>query len=76
MIQINTKLRKWGNSFGIVVPLNKISREHMKEGEEVKVFLAKKKKQNILRETFGTFKFKKSTAQMMKEIDEELYDDW
>ena len=27
MIEIKTKLRKWGNSFGIVVPLNKINKD-------------------------------------------------
>ena len=31
-------------------------------------------KKNILKETFGTAKFKKSTEQMMKEIDKELCD--
>lgn len=35
---------------------------------------ANQKKGNVLRETFGTAKFKKSTKQMMKETDEELYD--
>ncbi len=37
-------------------------------------YLAEKKKANVLRETFGTFKFKKPTEQMMKEMDKELYD--
>lgn len=32
----------------------------------------KKEKENILRETFGTHKFKKSTEELMKEMDEEL----
>ena len=74
MIEIKTKLRRWGNSFGVVVPLNKINQENIKEGEEV-VILINKKKSNVLKETFGTFKFKKPVEQMMREIDEELYDD-
>lgn len=75
MIEIKTKLRKWGNSFGVVVPQNKINQEHIREGEEVKVLLIKEPKKNILRETFGTFKFKKPVEQMMREIDEELYNE-
>ena len=74
MIEIKTKLRRWGNSFGVVVPLNKINQEDIKEGEEVFI-LIHKKKSNVLKETFGTFKFKKPVEQMMREIDEELYDD-
>ncbi len=74
MIEIKTKLRKWGNSFGIIVPLSKINQEDISEGEEVFVMM-NKKKSNVLKETFGTFKFKKPVEQMMKEIDEELYDD-
>lgn len=30
------------------------------------------KRENILRETFNTFKFKKSIQEVMEEIDEEL----
>ena len=73
MIEIKTKLRKWGNSLGIVVPQKKLEKEHMKEGEEVRAFLIKKS--NVLKETFGTFKFKKSTQQMVDEIDRELYNE-
>ena len=32
------------------------------------------KKGNVLRETFGKVKFKKSTEKMMKEMDRDLYD--
>ena len=34
----------------------------------------KRKKVNVLRETFGTMKFKKSVKEMMKETDRDLYD--
>ena len=73
MIEIKTKLRKWGNSLGIVVPLNALKKENMDENDEVIVLLTKKRK-NILRETFGTAKFSKPTEQLMRETDEELYD--
>ena len=73
MLEIETKLRKWGNSLGIVVPQKKLERVHMKAGEEIRVFLIKKN--NVLKETFGTLKFKKSTQQMMDEMDKELYNE-
>jgi len=75
MIEIKTKLQKWGNSFGIVVPIGLAKKEEMRNGEEVSVFLKKKQKSNVLRETFGTLKFKKSVEQMMKETDQELYNE-
>ena len=71
MIEVRTKLKKWGNSFGVVVPLSSAEKEGAKEGDEV-IILMKKEKNNILRETFGTWKTKKSTKQIMKEMDEEI----
>lgn len=44
----------------------------LREGEEVEAIIIKKS--NVLKETFGKIKFKKSTEQMMKETDKELYD--
>lgn len=73
MIELETKIRKWGNSMGVVIPLHKIAENQIKEGENVKIMITKKKG-NILREMFGKMKFKKSTEQMMKEMDKALYD--
>lgn len=73
MIELKTKLRKWGNSLGIVVPHGRAESERMREGEEITVLLIKSG--NVLKETFGTFKFKKSTQKMMDEIDAELYNE-
>ena len=74
MIEIKTKLRRWGNSLGIVVPLNKTNEENIKEGEEVTALILSRKKVN-LKKLFGKHKFSKSTDQLMKEADEELYND-
>lgn len=74
MIQIKAKLRKWGNSFGIVVPQVVVEKEKTKEGDEI-IVLFKKENDNILEEMFGTFKFKKPIDKLMKEVDEELYNE-
>ncbi len=74
MTELTTKIRKWGNSYGIMISKEAIRSRGMKEGEEIDAILLKKKKGNVLRETFGTIKFKKPIAQMMREMDKELYD--
>lgn len=73
MIEIKTKLRRWGNSLGIVVPLNKIN-ESFKEGEEVKVLLTKEDKN--LKNIFGALKGWKINSQKFKDRirEEESYD--
>jgi len=74
MIEIKTKLRKWGNSFGIIVPQKDLKNFPVKVGEEVTVMI-NQKKINILKESFGTLKSKKTVSQLMKEMDNELYND-
>ncbi|MBU4070387.1 MAG: hypothetical protein KJ646_05370 [Nanoarchaeota archaeon] len=71
MIEIKTKLRKWGNSFGIVVPQQAIMNAQAKEGDELTILL-KKDEDNVLKEMFNSFKFKKSPDKILKEVDKEL----
>ena len=73
MIELKSKIRKWGNSLGIVVPQQVIGNEKIKEGDEVSVFI-NKEEDNVLRDMFGSFKFSKSTDDLLKEVDEELED--
>lgn len=73
MIEIKTKLRKWGNSFGVVIPQKALEEQDAQEGAEITIFIQKRKPN--LRKLFGTFKFKKPVEQMMREMDEELYND-
>lgn len=71
MIEIKTKLRRWGNSLGIVVPQKMLESQKIKEGDEISIFVSTKK--TNLRNLFGKHKFKKPVEEMMKEIDEDLY---
>ena len=71
MLEVKAKVRKWGRSFGVVIPKAKIKEEGIKENETINLLISKKT--NVLRETFGTMKFKKYTDEMMKEIDKELW---
>jgi antitoxin component of MazEF toxin-antitoxin module len=73
MIEIETKLRRWGNSFGAMIPSTKIKEGGLKEGETITVTI--QKEENILRKMFGKHKFKKPINQIMKEMDKELWSD-
>mgnify|MGYP006293692571 CR=1 FL=1 len=78
MEQIKTKIRKWGNSLGIVLPKEIVSKKNLKEGSEINVFVQEKpqirvkdlfeisnKNKKVIRN--------KSTEELMKEIDREIW---
>lgn len=73
MMEVEAKVRKWGRSFGIVIPKEKIKQEGIKENETVKLLIAKKT--NVLKETFGTMKLKRSTQEILDESDREDWDE-
>ena len=70
---VKSRLRGWGKSVGVVIPKEAILKEKLKAGDEVELLILRKP--NVLTETFGTLKFKKSTADMLKEADEELWNE-
>lgn len=71
---IKGKVKKWGNSFGIIIPKEIINNEGFKVGQEIEYMIISDSKKRF-DELFGSLKgkFKKSTEQMMKEVDRELY---
>ena len=71
---IETKTKKWGNSLGLIIPNEIVKKENLKENIKIS-FLIIKPIPNPLKEMFGKFKFKKSTDEIMREIDKELYHD-
>ncbi len=73
MIEVKSRLRRWGRSFGIVVPMEEIRREGLSEEDELRVFISKKK--SPVRETFGIAKFKRSTKEILDEGDRESWDE-
>ncbi len=64
MIEIKSKLRKWGNSFGIVIPQNAL-KQGLKENEEITVFISKS--QPNLKKLFGKLKNWKIDSQKFKD---------
>ena len=72
-MKAETRIRKWGRSFGVVLPMKKIKEEGLKENDVVSLLVLKNA--NSLKETFGTLKFKKSTQQILRESDREAWDE-
>ncbi len=73
MEEMESQVREWGRSLGIVIPKKVVSKERLKAGDTIKILLVKRS--NAIRKTFGTFKFKKSTEEMLHEADRECWDE-
>ena len=73
MTSATSTARRWGNSIGITLPRDLVESLRINEGDEVSLFIVKKA--NPLKRWAGKAKFKKSTDEMMEEIDKELYTD-
>ena len=72
MIETEAQVREWGRSIGIVIPKEAVIKERIKVGDSIKILL--KKKENPLKKTFGILKLKRSTEEILKEIDSEAWD--
>lgn len=64
MVELKAKLRRWGNSFGIVVPQRIVVEEKVKEGDEITILF---KKENVLKEVFGALREWKINTQKVKD---------
>ena len=73
-MSIAVKTKYWGNSLGIIIPSEMVDEFSLNPGDEVVIELHKK--QNVLKELFGTIKFKKSTKEILNEVREELKSKW
>ena len=74
METVHAKVRSWGRSLGIVIPKGAVIKEGIKDGDNLEFFI-KKEEENSLKKTFGSLKMKTPTEQLLKEADEELWDD-
>lgn len=76
MIEIEAKLRRMGNSLGIIVPAEIISSKGLREGEKLHVNIEEKGFSTVgdmLKEARKQrLKFKRSTQEILDEIDREL----
>jgi antitoxin component of MazEF toxin-antitoxin module len=75
MAVVKSVAKKWGNSMGIVIPVDVVKKEKIKDGEEVEIIIMKS--DNTLRKLFGLMKneWKEPTQKIKDDIKKELYDD-
>jgi antitoxin component of MazEF toxin-antitoxin module len=66
MIELHTRARRVGNSWAIIIPKDKAEELHITEDRDLHIDIEPIAK---LKELKGKIKFKKSTEQLMKEID-------
>ncbi len=73
MQEVESKLRNWGRSIGLVIPKEVIIKEGLEEGDTINFLIVKKS--NPIKNTFGILRSKVNTAKLLKEVDKELWDD-
>lgn len=77
MVNINTKLKRIGNSLGIIVPAEIINTKGLKEGGELMISIELNEGSNVNRMLEEArkqkLKFKKSTQEILDEINEDSY---
>lgn len=78
MEQIKVKAKKWGNSLGILLPKNVVYNQEIKEGMEIVITVQTKKTMTVgdlmeFARKHPLPKSKRSTQEIMDEIDFELY---
>ena len=71
MLEYKAKLRAWGNSLGIIVPKEDAVKQKMHPDQEVNVMIAPVKAIKV-KDIFGKLKLKRSTENLLKEVDKEL----
>ncbi len=73
-MEIIVKTKEWGNSIGILLPSNIVKQKMIKPGEDIIISI--EKKHNVLKDLFGSLKFKKPTEQLIKEFRKDLDSKW
>jgi antitoxin component of MazEF toxin-antitoxin module len=78
MEKITARARKWGNSFGVVLPKKIVDEENIGEGTEITITIEPKHAMTVgevleLAKKHPIQKPKKSTQELMDEVDEELW---
>ncbi len=66
-MEIESKIRKWGNSYGVMLSKQFLESEHLQESDVVKVNISKK---SDLTKLCGLWKFKRPIKEIMKDIKE------
>ena len=77
MEQIKTKIKRWGNSFGVVIPMEIVNSKGLKENSDVSVTIEPNNTMTVgdVMDLARKFKLKRKgdTQKILDEIDKELW---
>ena len=62
-MQARSKLRRWGNSYGVVIPKDIIEKEGLKKGEDIEISV---RRVSDIRRLFGKYTFNDLQTQKEK----------
>lgn len=73
MEKANVKIKKWGNSFGVILPRDIINNQRLKEGSTIEIIVQAKNKTKA-KDIFGILKgkLKRDTDELLKEVDRDF----
>ena len=66
-------IKKWGRSFGAIIPMEKVKQMELKENDVVHAIIGKRK--NPVERNFGVLKMKTPTAKLLADSDKECWDE-
>ena len=75
MIELEGEIKKWGNSVGLRLRKSELRKNKMRLNQKVRALIIPVKSVKV-KDLMGALKSKRSTAEVMKEIDKELDIDW
>jgi antitoxin component of MazEF toxin-antitoxin module len=73
VVEMELVIKKWGRSFGTVIPMDKVKQLNLKENDVVRAELIRKR--NPLESTFGILKMKTPIEKLLAESDRECWDE-
>jgi antitoxin component of MazEF toxin-antitoxin module len=73
MEKVNVRVRRWGNSFGVILPRNVVDSQALREGASIEILVQSKNKTKA-GEIFGLLKgkLKRSTDELLAEVDRDF----
>jgi len=73
MEKTNVKVKKWGNSFGIILPSEIVKSQNLREGSELEILINLKNKTKA-GDIFGILKgkLKRDTDELLEEVDRDF----
>lgn len=75
MEQVDVKVKRWGNSFGIVLPMKVVEKENLSEGKEIIITIQSKEKTKV-KDVFGILKKELSkidTQKALRDVDKAFW---